>query len=116
MSTAYGTDLGLKSTDLIIVLFVTQVVAAPFAILYGRLAVRFSEKKMLYVGIIVYTIVCTYAFFLETITDFWILAMLVATSQGGIQALSRSYFGKLIPKENSNEFLGSIIFSVNLLP
>ncbi|MCM3359140.1 MFS transporter [Psychrobacillus sp. FSL W7-1457] len=106
MSTAYGTDLGLKSTDLIIVLFVTQVVAAPFAILYGRLAVRFSEKKMLYVGIIVYTIVCTYAFFLETITDFWILAMLVATSQGGIQALSRSYFGKLIPKENSNEFFG----------
>ncbi|TQR16209.1 MFS transporter [Psychrobacillus vulpis] len=106
MSTAYGTDLGLSSTSLLIILFVTQVVAAPFAILYGKLAGKFSEKKMLYVGIIVYMIVCTYAFFLETVVDFWILAMLVATSQGGIQALSRSYFAKLIPKENSNEFFG----------
>ncbi len=106
MSTAYGSDVGLNTNSLLIVLFVTQVVAAPFAILYGRLANRFSEKKMLYVGIIVYMIVCSYAMFLETITDFWILAMLVATSQGGIQALSRSYFGKLIPKENSNEFFG----------
>ena len=106
MSTAYGTDLGLSATNLLIVLFATQVVAAPFAILYGRLAERFTGKKMLYVGICVYIVVCIYAFFLETITDFWILAMLVATSQGGIQALSRSYFGKLVPKENSNEFFG----------
>ncbi|ANU14343.1 membrane protein, putative [Planococcus halocryophilus Or1] len=106
LSTAYGTDLGLDSSSLLIVLFVTQVVAAPFAILYGRLANRFTGKKMLYVGICVYIVICIYAFFLETITDFWILAMLVATSQGGIQALSRSYFGKLVPKENSNEFFG----------
>ncbi|MEK4485505.1 MFS transporter [Psychrobacillus sp. FSL H8-0484] len=106
MSTAYGSDLGLSATSLLIVLFVTQVVAAPFAFLYGKLASKFSEKKMLYVGIFVYIIVCTYAYFLETIVDFWILAMLVATSQGGIQALSRSYFGKLVPKENSNEFFG----------
>jgi UMF1 family MFS transporter len=106
MSTAYGTDLGLSSVSLLIVLFATQVVAAPFAILYGRLSERFTGKKMLYVGICIYIIVCIYAFFLETIVDFWILAMLVATSQGGIQALSRSYFGKLVPKENSNEFFG----------
>lgn len=106
MSTAYGTDLGLSATSLLIILFVTQVVAAPFAILYGKLAGKFSEKKMLYVGILVYIIVCTYAFFLETVVDFWILAMLVATSQGGIQALSRSYYGKLVPKEKSNEFFG----------
>lgn len=106
MSTAYGTDLGLDTTGLLLVLFATQVVAAPFAILFGKLAGKFSEKKMLYVGIIIYIIVCIYAVFLETIVDFWILAMLVATSQGGIQALSRSYFGKLVPKENSNEFFG----------
>jgi UMF1 family MFS transporter len=61
---------------------------------------------MLYVGIIIYTVICIYAFFLKTTLDFWILAMLVGTSQGGIQALSRSYFGKLVPKENSNEFFG----------
>ncbi|MBD8070114.1 MFS transporter [Bacillus sp. PS06] len=106
MSTAYGTDLGITSTNLLIILFVTQVVAAPFALLYGRLAEKFTGKKMLYVGIIVYIIVCIYAYFLETTLDFWILAMLVASSQGGIQALSRSYFAKLVPKEHSNEFFG----------
>ncbi|MGM7684058.1 MFS transporter [Cytobacillus sp. Hm23] len=106
MSTAYGTDLGISATSLLIILFVTQVVAAPFAILYGKLADIFTGKKMLYVGIIIYIIVCIYAFFLQTTLDFWILAMLVASSQGGIQALSRSYFAKLIPKENANEFFG----------
>lgn len=106
MSTAYGSDLGISSTNLLIILFVTQVVAAPFAILYGRLAEKFTGKKMLYVGILVYIIVCIYAYFLKTTMDFWILAMLVATSQGGIQALSRAYFAKLVPKEKSNEFFG----------
>ncbi|WP_062108134.1 MFS transporter [Bacillus niameyensis] len=106
MSTAYGTDLGLSATTLLIVLFFTQVVAAPFSILFGKLSERFTGKKMLYVGIFVYIIVCIYAFFLKTALDFWILAMLVATSQGGIQALSRSYYAKMIPKEKSNEFFG----------
>ncbi|MCM3731232.1 MFS transporter [Fictibacillus nanhaiensis] len=106
MSTAYGSDLGISSTNLLIILFATQVVAAPFAILYGRLAERFTGKKMLYVGIGVYIIVCIYAYFLKTTLDFWILAMLVATSQGGIQALSRAYFAKLVPKKNANEFFG----------
>ncbi|WP_026673225.1 MFS transporter [Alkalihalobacterium bogoriense] len=106
MSTAYGSDLGISATNLLIILFVTQVVAAPFAIVYGRLAEKFTGKKMLYVGIIVYIIVCIYAYFLKTTLDFWILAMLVATSQGGIQALSRSYFAKLVPKHKANEFFG----------
>jgi UMF1 family MFS transporter len=106
MSTAYGSDLGISSTSLLIILFVTQVLAAPFAVLYGRLAEKFTGKKMLYVGIFVYIIVCIYAYFLKTTLDFWILAMLVATSQGGIQALSRSYFAKLVPKQNANEFFG----------
>lgn len=106
MSTAYGSDLGISSTNLLIILFVTQVVAAPFSILFGRLSEKFSGKKMLYVGIIIYIIICIYAFFLETAVDFWILAMLVATSQGGIQSLSRSFYAKLVPKEKSNEFFG----------
>ncbi len=106
MSTAYGTDLGISATNLLIILFVTQVVAAPFAMIYGKLATKFSAKKMLYVGISIYIIVCIYAYFLETTLDFWILAMLVATSQGGIQALSRSYFATLVPKEKANEFFG----------
>ncbi|WP_121613218.1 MFS transporter [Mesobacillus foraminis] len=106
MSTAYGTDLGISSTSLLVILFATQVAAAPFAILYGRLADRFTGKFMLYIGIIIYIIVCIYAYFMNSAMDFWILAMLVATSQGGIQALSRSYFAKLVPKEKSNEFFG----------
>ncbi|PAD45419.1 MFS transporter [Shouchella clausii] len=106
MSTAYGSDLGISATDLLIVLFVTQIVAAPCSILYGRLSQRFTGKKMLYAGICVYIVVCVYAFFLRTTLDFWILAMLVATSQGGIQALSRSYFAKLVPKQKANEFFG----------
>lgn len=106
MSTAYGSDLGITSTNLLIILFATQVVAAPFAVLYGKLADKFNSKTMLLVGIFVYIIICTYAYFLKTTLDFWVLAMLVASSQGGIQALSRSYFAKLVPKEHANEFFG----------
>jgi MFS transporter, UMF1 family len=106
MSTAYGSDLGIDSTNLLIILFATQVVAAPFAILYGKLADKFKGKTMLLVGISIYIVICIYAYFLKTVVDFWILAMLVATSQGGIQALSRAYFAKLVPKEHANEFFG----------
>ncbi|MFF2448073.1 MFS transporter [Neobacillus sp. NPDC058068] len=106
MSTAYGSDLGIDSNNLLIILFATQVVAAPFAIIYGKLADKFKGKTMLLVGIFVYIVICSYAYFLKTTLDFWILAMLVASSQGGIQALSRSYFAKLVPKENVNEFFG----------
>jgi UMF1 family MFS transporter len=106
MATSYGSDLGVNSTTLLLVLLVTQFVAFPFAILYGKLSHKFKGKKMLYVAIIMYIGICIYAYFLKTELDFWILAILVGTSQGGIQALSRSYFGKLVPKENSNEFFG----------
>ena len=106
MSTAYGTDLGISSTNLLIILFATQVIAAPFALLYGKLADKFTGKRMLLVGIFIYIIICIYAYFMKTTLDFWILAMLVGSSQGGIQALSRSYFAKLVPKENANEFFG----------
>ena len=106
MSSAYGSDLGIKSEMLLLILLVTQFVAFPFAIIYGKLSEKFKGKTMLYVGIIVYTIICIYAYFLKTTLDFWILAMLVGTSQGGIQALSRSYYSKLVPKENANEFFG----------
>lgn len=106
MATSYGADLGISTSNLLIILLATQFVAFPFALLYGKLSDRFKGKTLLYVGIIVYTIICIYAYFLDSVVDFWILAMLVGTSQGGIQALSRSYFGKLVPKENANEFFG----------
>src|SRR5690606_16042314 len=83
-----------------------QIVAAPFAFLFGKWAGRHGAKKLLYAGIWIYIVVCIYAMFLETIVDFWILAMLVASAQGGIQALSRSFFAQMVPKEKANEFFG----------
>lgn len=106
MATSFGADLGISSTTLLIVLLFTQFVAFPCAIIFGKLSQKFKGKTMLYVGIIIYSIICVYANFIHNIIGFWILAMLVGTSQGGIQALSRSYFGKLVPKEKNNEFFG----------
>lgn len=106
MATSYGSDLGITATNLLIILLATQFVAFPFAIIYGKLSEKLTGKKMLYIGIIIYTVICIYAYFLDSTLDFWILAMLVGTSQGGIQALSRSYFGKLVPEEKANEFFG----------
>jgi UMF1 family MFS transporter len=106
MATAYGTDLGFSATTLLLVLLVTQFVAFPFAILYGRLAKRFSAQTMIMVAICVYSAVCVYAYFIKTPADFWVIAILIGSSQGGIQALSRSYFAKIIPKENSSQFFG----------
>ncbi|TKC20162.1 MFS transporter [Robertmurraya kyonggiensis] len=106
MSTAYGSDLGIDSTTLLIVLFVTQVVAAPFTVLFGKLGTKYGDKQLIMVGICIYIFICCYAFFLDSALDFWILAMFVGMAQGGIQSLSRSYFGKLVPKESSNEFFG----------
>ncbi|NUV00378.1 MFS transporter [Marinitoga sp. 1154] len=106
MATVYGKDVGISSTQLLLALFATQVVAFPFALIYGKLAQKFNVKIMLFVGIIVYFIITIYGYFLDSAFDFWVLAMLVATSQGGVQALSRSMYGKLIPKEKSAEFFG----------
>ena len=107
MSTSYGTQLGLDSTQLVIALLVTQFVAFPCAILYGRLAGRFGAKRMILVAVVAYMCIVFFAaFFLKTEAQFWILAILVGMFQGGIQALSRSYYGKIIPKDHANEYYG----------
>jgi len=106
MATAYGTDVGLSATDLILALLAVQVVAAPFAVLFGRLAGRFGAKRMIATAILIYIIVCIYAMFLDSAVDFWILAMLVASAQGGIQALSRSFYAQMIPQDKANSFFG----------
>lgn len=106
MASSYGTDLGISMVSLLIILLLTQFVAFPFTILYGRFAEKVGAKKLLYVGIITYIIICIYGYFITTTLDFWILAMAVGSAQGGIQAISRSFFGKMVPKENANEFFG----------
>ena len=113
MATSYGRDVGLGVNMLILAILMIQIVAFPCALAYGKLAEKFTTKTMLYAGIIVYSIITLVSFFLPSIPSlemrviiFWILAFLVATSQGGIQALSRSFFGKLIPADRSAEFFG----------
>ncbi len=107
MATTYGTSLGIDSTQLILALLVTQFVAFPSAIAYGRLAKTQGTLKMIIIAVAAYVAIVLFAaFFLKSAVEFWILAILVGMFQGGIQALSRSYFGKLIPKERSNEYYG----------
>ena len=107
MATSYGSALGIDSTQLVLALLVTQFVAFPSAIIYGKLAGKFGTLRMIIVAVVAYVCIVLFAaFFLKTAVEFWILAILVGLFQGGIQALSRSYFGKIIPKEHSNEYYG----------
>ena len=107
MATSYGAALGIDSTQLVLALLLTQFVAFPSAIAYGKLAGKYGTLRMIIIAVAAYVgIVLFAAFFLQSATEFWILAVLVGMFQGGIQALSRSYFGKLIPKEHSNEYYG----------
>lgn len=107
MATTYGTNLGLDSTGMMLALLLVQVLGLPFCLLYIRLSARFGARFMVGVGVCVYMFICVFAFFMRDLWQFWVLAVLCATSQGGIQALSRSMFGKLIPdKDRSGEFFG----------
>ena len=106
MATAYGESLGLDSTGLLLALLVTQIVAFPFAILFGRLASKVSPGKLMKICILSYTGITAFAVFLVTQWQFWLLAVLVGMFQGAIQALSRSYLGKIIPAERSGAYYG----------
>lgn len=125
MATNYGTTLGLGAIGMILALLVTQLVAVPFSILFGNLAKKVGAMKMITVAVCVYFAITILGFFMGFNIEqaelhggdvaaavrvsgvlFWILAALVGTVQGGIQALSRSYFGQLIPPERSNEYYG----------
>ena len=106
MATAYGTALGLDTTGLLLALLVTQIVAFPFAILFGRLATQYDTGLLIKICIACYTGIALFAVFLATQWQFWLLAVLVGMFQGGIQALSRSYLGKIIPPEQSGEYFG----------
>ena len=106
MATAYGSALGLDSTGLLLALLVTQFVAFPFAILFGRLAQKYNTATLITVCIFAYLGIAIYAIFLKEQYQFWILAVCVGMFQGGVQALSRSYFTKIIPPERSGEYFG----------
>ncbi len=113
MATAYGSDIGLGPATLLGAILMIQVVAFPCSLFFGRLAGRFNSLKLIQAGIGVYVVITLVAFFLPMLQApgqktavFWLLAFLVATSMGGIQALSRSSYGRLIPATQSAEFFG----------
>ena len=106
MATAYGAALGLDTTGLLLALLLTQIVAFPFSILFGRLASKYDTGLLIKICIGCYTFITCFGVFLVAQWQFWVLATLVGMFQGGIQALSRSYLGKIIPAERSGEFYG----------
>ena len=106
MATAYGTALGLDTTGLLLALLVTQIVAFPSALIFGRLSNKYPSAKLIPVCIAAYAGIAVFAFFLTRQWQFWVLAVIVGMFQGGVQALSRSHFAKIIPPEKSGEYFG----------
>lgn len=106
MATAYGTSLGLDTTGLLLALLLTQVVAFPCALIFGHLATKVRSGKLIKICIASYTGIALFAVFLVSQWQFWMLAVLVGMFQGAIQALARSYLGKIIPPERSGSYFG----------
>ena len=106
MATAYGQALGLDSTGLLLALLVTQIVAFPCVLIFSRLVKKVRPETVITICIAAYFCIAVYAYWLDTQFDFCLLAVLVGMFQGTIQALSRSYFAKIIPAEKSGEFFG----------
>lgn len=106
MATDYGTSLGFSSSSLIVALLITQFVAFPAALLYNTFGKKIGTKNAILVAIVAYCIIALLGVFMTKEIHFYLLAILIGLFQGGIQALSRSYYTRLIPKENSAQFFG----------
>lgn len=106
MATAYGSSLGLDTQGLLLALLVTQIVAFPCALFFGSLSKKYPTDRLLKICILAYTAIALFAIQLDRQWEFWFLAVLVGMFQGAIQALSRSYFAKIIPPEKSGEYFG----------
>jgi MFS transporter, UMF1 family len=104
MATIYGTEIGLDDNAMIGALLVTQFIGIPFAFLFGMLAGRIGAKTAIFAGLTVYTIITVMGYYLRTSSQFFALCVMVGMVQGGTQALSRSLFASMIPKEKSSEF------------
>lgn len=106
MATAYGEALGLDSTGLLLALLVTQIVAFPCALIFSVFSKKYQTDKLIKVCILAYTCIALFAIQLDKQWEFWFLAVMVGMFQGAIQALSRSYFAKIIPADKTGEYFG----------
>lgn len=106
MATSYGKDVGINDSSLLLALLMTQVVAFPFSLIFGKLAKKYSVKSLISTCITGYFFIAVFALWLDTAWKFWVLAVFVAVFQGAIQALSRSYFTQIIPTNQASEYFG----------
>ncbi len=111
MATIYGNEIGIGQTDLIGALLMVQFVGIPFSFAFGWLAKRIGTKRSIYISLCVYTLISIGGYFMQSAVHFWILGFAVALVQGGSQALSRSLYGRMVPKAQSAEFFS--FFSVS---
>jgi UMF1 family MFS transporter len=106
MAIDFGMSIGLKPGDLLVALLVTQFVAFPASLFFGWLGDRIGAKRGILIGLVVYTGISVYANFMTTVTEFFAMAVTVGLVQGGVQSLSRSLFGRLIPDGKNAEYFG----------
>jgi UMF1 family MFS transporter len=106
MAVDYGLSLGFGPADLMKALLLTQFVGFPAALAFGWLGRRIGARRGIFLALSVYAAVTCYAYYIESARDFYVLAVAVGLVQGGIQSLSRSYFGRLVPQGKSSEFFG----------
>jgi MFS transporter, UMF1 family len=106
MAAAYGTEIGIDQRALIAAFVLVQFVGVPCAFAFGWIASHVGAKPAIFAGLLVYVAITILGYFMQTATDFFVLAILVGTVQGGVQALSRSLFASMIPPHKSGEFFG----------
>lgn len=106
MSVDFGKKIGIDSMGMVLALHLTQLVAFPAAIVYGRVGEQVGARRAILAGILVYAGICFWAYFMRTRNEFIAMAIMIGLVQGGVQSLSRSYFARLIPAEKSGEFFG----------
>jgi len=106
MAVDYGLSLGFEASDLVAALLLTQFVAFPAALAFGWLGSRIGPRNGIFIALAVYAAATCYAYFIESARDFYALAVTIGLVQGGVQSLSRSYYGRLVPEGKSSEFFG----------
>lgn len=106
MALAFGSDIGLASSELIVALIITQFIGFPSTIFFGLLAERFGLKILLYIGIGIYILICFGGLVISTIFGFYLLAGVIGLVQGGVQSVSRAVFSKMVPDGKDSEFFG----------
>ncbi|MDE0792424.1 MAG: MFS transporter [SAR324 cluster bacterium] len=106
MAVDYGISIGFESNDLIIALLIVQFVGFPAALIFGRLGERWGVRPSIFLAIVVYIAVTIWGTMMREKYEFYVLAIVIGLVQGGIQALSRSYYSRLIPKNQAAEYYG----------